>query len=107
MHPPKFTKELFQERFADFADGADSFYNDLNLESLDSSTTLVGTFHAQLRSSIATSARHAVDGTDAKGQGWVGAIVPGTKDELVQYCRGWCCSQGQSRWRRGSSFPQR
>jgi hypothetical protein len=34
-------KELSQEEFADFAEGDDSFYNDLNLESFDASTTLV------------------------------------------------------------------
>jgi len=43
-HPPQraiqLPKELSQE-FANFADGDDSFYNDLNLESFDASKTLV------------------------------------------------------------------
>ena len=32
-------EEVSEEEFADFADGDDSFYNDLNLESFDASTT--------------------------------------------------------------------
>ena len=48
MHPPQHAiskpplkKEPSKEEFADFAEGDESFYDDLNLESLGASTTLV------------------------------------------------------------------
>jgi len=40
---PKLPRQLSQKKFAGYADWGDSFYNATNLESVDSSTTLVDT----------------------------------------------------------------
>ena len=88
-------KEVSQEDFADFVDGDDSFYNDLNLDSFDASTTLVDALGLDtlLQSPSAvprnantntTSARPAVTTTDVKGKGRMSAIMSGLLDDPPQ-----------------------
>jgi len=80
-HPPEravqLPKELSQEEFANFADGDDSFYNDLGLESFDASKTLVDALGLDpspppppppLVPPTETSARPTATVTDAKGR---------------------------------------
>ena len=87
------SKEVSQEDFGDFVDGDDSFYNDLNLESFDASTTLVDipsldalpqSPPAVPRSADTTSARPAATTTDAKGKGRMSAIMSGLLDDSPQ-----------------------
>ena len=86
-------KEVSQEDFADFVDGDDSFYNDLNLESFDASTTLVDALGlgespqsppAVPRNANTTSARPAATTTDVKGKGRMSAIMSGLLDDSPQ-----------------------
>jgi len=92
-HPPQraiqLPKELSQE-FADFADGDDSFYNDLNLESFDASKTLVDALGLDpsplppLVPPTETGARPTVTATDAKGKGRMSEIISGLLGDLPQ-----------------------
>ena len=86
-------KGLSQEDFADFADGDDSFYNELNLESLDASTTLVDApgldelpqqQPVTPRNANTTSARVPATTTGAKGKGRLSEIMSGLLDESPQ-----------------------
>jgi len=85
-------KELSQE-FADFAEGDDSFYNDLNLESFDASKTLVDALGLDpspppppppLVPPTETSARPTATATDANGKGRMNAIVSGLLGDSPQ-----------------------
>ena len=92
------SKEGSQEDFADFVDGDDSFYNDLNLESFYASTTLVDALGldaspqppppAAPRNANAntTNAMPAATTTDAKGKGKgrMSAIMSGLLDDSPQ-----------------------
>ena len=97
MRPPQHAvsklplkKEPSQEEFADFAEGDDSFYNDLDLESFDASTTLVdalGLGSSLLAPGNAAGTRPAATATDAKGKGRISAIMSGLMDDSPQLDR--------------------
>ena len=85
-------KELSQE-FADFADGDDSFYNDLNLESFDASKTLVDALDLSpspppppppLVPPGEISAGPTATVTDTKGKGRMTAIISGLLGDSPQ-----------------------
>ena len=84
-------KELSQE-FADFADGDDSFYNDLNLESFGASKTLVDALSSDpsppppppLVPPTETSAGPTATVTDTKGKGRMNAIISGLLGDSPQ-----------------------
>jgi hypothetical protein len=71
---PHSQSEPSQEEFAEFAEGDDSFYIDLNLESFDASTTLVdalvlGPSPPPANDASASARLPAAPATDAKGKG--------------------------------------
>ena len=97
LQPPQravqLQKGLSQEEFADFADGDDSFYNELNLESLDASTTLVDVLGLDElpqqqpvtpRNASTTSSRAPATTSGAKGKGRMSEIMSGLLDDPSQ-----------------------